>query len=71
MNQFCSPLFRPKIPSKKFMWVPCLHPFPGNEARNFSGVHKVYVENVYKFFLSLLNESRKTLLQKSEGNFSE
>ena len=25
-------LFDPKIPPKKFMWVPVLRPFPGNEA---------------------------------------
>ena len=35
------PLFDPKIPPKKFMWVPFLRPFPGNEAHKlFSGAQK-------------------------------
>ena len=46
-----------KIPPKKFMWVPFLRPFPGNEAHNIfrggpkcdvlGGGQKVYVEKVY------------------------
>ena len=59
------PLYEPKIPSKKFMWVPFVHPFPGNEAHHFfwgpksgglGGGQKVYVENVYVFFLSACDE---------------
>ena len=43
----------PKIPPKKFMWVPLLRSFPGNEAHKFffwgvlGGGQKVYVEKVY------------------------
>ena len=29
---FGTPFLTPKIPSNKFMWVPLLRPFPGNEA---------------------------------------
>ena len=32
---FGTPFFDPKIPPKKFMWVPFLRPFPGNEAHTF------------------------------------
>ena len=32
---FGAPFLAPKIPPKKFMWVPFLRPFPGNEAHKF------------------------------------
>ena len=60
----------PKIPPKKFMWVPFLRPFPGNEAHKlFSGVQnggvlgggqKVYVEKVYVLFGPLKFECATT-----------
>ena len=59
---FGTPFLTPKSPPKKFMWVPFLRPFPGNEAHKLfsggptSGVlgggRKVYVEKVYVLFLS-------------------
>ena len=52
----------PKICPKKFMWVPFLHPFPGNEAHKLfsggqawgvlAGGQKDYVEKVYVLFWS-------------------
>ena len=57
------PVFDPQNPPKKFMWVPFLRPFPGNEAHTtFSwgpksgvsgGGQKVYVEKVYVLSPSL------------------
>ena len=51
------PIFDPQNPPKKFMWVPLLRSFPGNEARKLfsggpkwgvlGGGHKVYAEKVY------------------------
>ena len=35
---FGTPFLTPKTPPKKFMWVPFLRPFPGNQAHKlFSG----------------------------------
>ena len=59
---FGTPFLTPKIPPKKFMWVPFLRSFPGNEAHKLfsggpnwgvlGGGQKVYVEKVYMLFLS-------------------
>ena len=59
---FGTPFLTPKIPPKKFMWVPFLRPFPGNEAHKLfsggpkwgvlGGGQKVYVEKVYVPFRS-------------------
>ena len=62
MDRLGPPLFDPKIPREKFMWVPFLRSFPGNEAHkvviNFSGGPKwgvlvggqrVYVEKFMCF----------------------
>ena len=38
---FATVFLTPKIPPKKFMWVPFLCSCPGNEARKFSGVLKM------------------------------
>ena len=56
----------PKIRPKKFMCVPFLRPFPGNEAHKLfsggpkwgvlGGGQKVYVEKVYVLFRSPTNE---------------
>ena len=62
-GQFGTPFLTPKTPLKKFMWVPLLRPFPGNEAHNlnFSGGAKwgvlgggqqVYVAKIYALFFS-------------------
>ena len=57
MGRFGAPFLTPKFPPKKFMWVPFLRSFPGNEAHKLffwgskrgvlGGGQKVYVENVY------------------------
>ena len=57
------PPFDTKIPPKKFMWVPFLRSFPGNETRKLfsggpkwrvlGGDQKVYVEEVYVLLPSL------------------
>ena len=57
--------FLPQTPPKKFMWVPFLCPFPGNEAHKLfsggpkwgvlGGGQKVYVEKVYVLFRSPIN----------------
>ena len=59
---FGTPPLDPKIPPKKFMWVPFWRPFPGNEAHKLfsggpkwgvlGGGQKVYAEKVYVLFLS-------------------
>ena len=59
-----------KIRPKKFMWVPFLHSFPGNEAHKLfsggpewgvlGGGQKVYVEKVYVLFPSLTEKSLKS-----------
>ena len=56
------PLFGPRIPPKKFMWVPFWRSFPGNEAHTlfrgaqngvfWGGGQKVYVEKFMCFFPS-------------------
>ena len=61
----------PKIPPKKFMWVPFLRSFTGNEAHKlvcggrkwevFGGGQKAYVENVYVLFPSLRYAQHKFL----------
>ena len=61
---FGTPFLTPKIPPKKFMWVPFSRSFPGNEANKpFSGGpqlgvsgggQKVYVEKIYVLFPSLI-----------------
>ena len=65
MARLGPPSLNPKIPLKKFMWVPFLRPFLGNEAHKLfsggpkSGVlgggQKVYVEKVYCFFRASKN----------------
>ena len=60
---FGTPFLTPKIAPKKFMWVPFLRPFPGNEAHKLflggpewgvsGGMQKVYVEKVYVLFPAL------------------
>ena len=35
IGPFGTPFLTPKIPPKKFMWVPFLRPFPGNEAHKY------------------------------------
>ena len=60
---FGAPFLTPKLAPKKFMWVPFLRSFPGNEAHKLfsggpkrgvlGGGQKVHVEKVYCSFLSL------------------
>ena len=59
---FGTPFLTPQIPPKKFMWVPFLRTFLGNNAQKLfswgpkwgglGGGQKVYVEKVYVFFRS-------------------
>ena len=61
IGPFGTPFLTPKFPLKKFMWVPLLRSFPGNEAHKLfpggpkwgvlGGRQKVYVEKVYVLFL--------------------
>ena len=58
------PFLTPKPPPKKFMWVPLLRSFPGNEAHKLfsegprwgvlGGGQKAYVEKVHVLFPSLI-----------------
>ena len=69
---FWAPFLTPQIAPIKFMWVPFLHSFPGNEAHKlffwgpqdggfWVGGQKVYVEKVYVLFPSLIPGLRMPL----------